>query len=184
MKQTKESKPSRTSLKWMWGNLFREKDLSRTTIRETLKKTPLFQDLSAKELSRVQDNLYLRRYRADEFIFREREPGLGMYLILEGSVWIQRTIEPNADTVEPILELKEGDFFSEMALLDEYPHVVSARAHTYTELLGFFRPDFLSLIRYHPRLGTKLLLGLGRVIATRFRSSLPGTDEVESAGRL
>lgn len=184
MKRTSEQKLSGTSLKWMWGNLFKGKDLGRATVRDALRRTPLFQDLSGKELSRVQDNLYLRRYRADEFIFREREPGLGMYFILEGSVWIQRSPESLEGTVDPILELEEGDFFGEMALLDEHPHVVSARARSYTEVLGFFRPDFLALIHYHPRLGTKLLLALARVVSARFRASLPGTDAVESTDRL
>jgi len=165
------------SFKSMWGNIFQKKDANRTVIRESLKNIPLFEGLSNKELSRVQESLYLRKYRTDEYIFREGEPGLGMYIIQKGSVRIQKEKDTGIDTMIPTLELEKDDFFGEMCLLEEHPHLVSAKAHTYTELLGLFRPDLLTLINVHPRLGTKLLSALGRVISARFRASLPGSEE-------
>ncbi len=161
----------------MWGNIFTKRDPSRNSIMEILQEIPLFQGLSSKEFARIEENLYLRKYRADEFIFREAEPGLGMYIISQGSVWIQTASGPAGDMVEPILELEKGDFFGEMSLIEEHAHVVSARANAYTELLGFFRPDFLSLIQHHPRLGTKLLLSLGRIVSTRFRAYIESREK-------
>ena len=81
---------------------------------------------------------------------------------------------PEEDDSEPFLELGPGDFFGEMALFEENVHLVSARAHTHTALLGFFRPDLMTLSHYYPRLGCKLLLALGCVISDRFRASLTG----------
>jgi len=172
-----EKPNSPTSLKWMWADVFRKGDTSRVSIRESMKKIPLFEDLTQKELLRVEESLYLRKYRADEFIFRAGEPGLGMYIIHAGSVWIQRAEDAGTKGLEPILELGPGDFFGEMALLEEDVHLVSATARTYTELLGFFRPDFMTLSHYYPRLGSKLLLALGRVISNRFRASLTRSEE-------
>jgi CRP-like cAMP-binding protein len=77
-----------------------------------------------------------------------------------------------------LLELGPGDFFGEMALFTESVRLVSARAHTNTALLGFFRPDLITLSHHYPRLGCKLLLALGRIISDRFRASL-----TDSAGR-
>ena len=171
-RQEKYNPPS--AARWMWGNIFKRKDLSRDSIRESLQNIPLFQNLSSKELAKIEENLYLRKYRTDEFVFREGEPGLGMYIIHQGSVWIQMASGPGKDVVEPILELEKGDFFGEMALVEEHPHVVSARANSYTELLGFFRPDFLTLVHFYPRLGSKLLISLSRIISTRFRAALAG----------
>jgi len=159
------------SLQWMWANIFRKGDTDEVAIRESIEKIPLFQDLTKKELRRVEESLYLRKYRADSFIFRAGEPGLGMYIIHAGSVWIQRPEEADS---EPFLELGPGDFFGEMALFEENVHLVSARAHTHTALLGFFRPDLMTLSHDYPRLGCKLLLALGRVISERFRASLTG----------
>ena len=165
-------------LRWMWANLFKGEALDAETIRESLRRIPLFQELTPKDLSRIEECLYLRRYRAEEFVFREGEPGLGMYIIHRGSVWIQRSQPGEGDALAPILELGKGDFFGEMALLEEVPHIVSARARSNTELLGFFRPDFLTLVHYHPRLGSRLLLGLGRVIAIRFRAAIQNAEPV------
>jgi CRP-like cAMP-binding protein len=162
------------SLQWMWANIFRRGDADQVAIRESIEKIPLFQGLTQKELRRVEESLYLRKYRADSFIFRAGEPGLGMYIIHAGSVWIQRPERGEEEDAEPFLELGPGDFFGEMALFEESVHLVSARAHTHTALLGFFRPDLMALSQFYPRLGCKLLLALGRVISDRFRASLTG----------
>ena len=173
MSRSEKSDPA-PSLQWMWANIFRNGDADQVAIRESIEKIPLFQDLTKKELRRVEDSLYLRKYRADSFIFRAGEPGLGMYILHSGSVWIQRPEDADSDDSEPFLELGPGDFFGEMALFEENVHLVSARAHTHTVLLGFFRPDLMTLSHYYPRLGCKLLLALGRVISDRFRASLTG----------
>jgi CRP/FNR family cyclic AMP-dependent transcriptional regulator len=169
------SRPEKTDptppLQWMWANVFGKGDADQAAILESIEKIPLFQGLTKKELSRVEESLYLRKYRANSFIFRAGEPGLGMYIIHAGSVWIQRSEEADSD---PFLELGPGDFFGEMALFEEKVHLVSARAHTHTALLGFFRPDLMTLSHYYPRLGCKLFLALGRVISDRFRASLTG----------
>ena len=173
MSRSEKSDPA-PSLQWMWANIFRNGDADQVAIRESIEKIPLFQDLTKKELRRVEDSLYLRKYRADSFIFRAGEPGLGMYIIHSGSVSIQSPEDADSDDSEPFLELGPGDFFGEMALFEENVHLVSARAPTHTVLLGFFRPDLMTLSHYYPRLGCKLLLALGRVISDRFRASLTG----------
>ncbi len=156
----------------MGTNLFRKRDREPVEIRASIEKIPLFRNLTKKELRRVEEALYLRRYRADSFIFRAGDPGLGMYIIHTGSVWIQKPGQTDSDGSQPFLELGPGDFFGEMALFEENVHLVSARARTNTTLLGFFRPDLMTLSHYYPRLGCKLLLALGRVISERFRASL------------
>jgi CRP-like cAMP-binding protein len=161
----------------MWANVFGKGNADQLSVRESVKKIPLFQNLTQKELRRIEESLYLRKYRPDEFIFRAGEPGLGMYIIHAGSVRIQKAEEPDTESLEPLQELGPGDFFGEMALFEESVHLVSAKAHTHTVVLGFFRPDLMSLSHHYPRLGCKLLLALGRVISSRFRASLTGGSE-------
>jgi len=163
----------------MWTNLFRDRISTQASIRETLGRVPLFQDLSPKDLRKIEDIVHLRSYRAGEPVFRHGEPGLGMYIIHQGSVLIQGGAnDPLAGDVSVVL-LEEYDFFGEMTLLEEHPHLVTARANTATRLIGLFRPDFQALIEHHPRLGTRLLLNLGRVIAFRFRESIVRLEREE-----
>ncbi len=68
-------------------------------------------------------------------------------------------------------ELKEGDFFGEMALLDEYPRSAEAMAIERTETFGIFRPDLFNLIEGNPKLGTKILLRLSQILANRLRET-------------
>ena len=68
-----------------------------------------------------------------------------------------------------IAELGEGEFFGEMALLEDYPRSAQATAVVKTEVLGIFRPDLFDLIERNPRLGSKILMKLSQRLAHRLR---------------
>ena len=160
--------------------MFRKKEPTEDLLGESLRNVPLFQELSPKELKKMEDHVYVRTYREGEHIYQRGEPGLGMYIVHQGSVWIRRATDTSRKDVDPVLKLEKGDFFSEMALLEEHVHRVSAKANTDTKVIGFYRPDFLMLIHYHPRLGNKLLLALGRIIGARFREFMKNAEQGEA----
>ena len=87
-----------------------------------------------------------------------------MYVILDGQVSI---IDPDSETIFATLE--PGDFFGELALLDEEPRSASAIAEIPSRLIGFFRTDLLTLMKRSPELGNKILLNLSRVLGERLR---------------
>ena len=89
-----------------------------------------------------------------------------MYVILDGSVEIK---DPDSGTI--FASLNEGDFFGELALLDEEPRSASAHATQPARLIGFFRTDLLTLIQRSPELGNKILLNLSRVLGERLRKT-------------
>jgi len=155
--------------------MFRQKDATEDPVRESLRNVPLFKELSLKDLKKIEDHVYVRTYRNGEYIYQQGEPGLGMYVVHQGSVRIEGGANTNREDPETIQELEKGDFFSEMALLEEDVHLVSAKATADTKVIGFYRPDFLILIHYHPRLGTELLLALGRIMGARLRACMKET---------
>ena len=57
--------------------------------RDTLRAVPIFSELSRRELAAVERILHLRDYHEGELIFRQDEPGLGMYIIETGRVAIR-----------------------------------------------------------------------------------------------
>ena len=73
----------------------------------------------------IESILHEREYQTDEVIFRQDEPGMGMYIIASGTVTI--ISEPSSMQWS---ELGEGEFFGEIALLDEHPRSASAIAKT------------------------------------------------------
>ena len=87
-----------------------------------------------------------------------------MYVILDGQVSI---IDPDSETTFATLE--SGDFFGELALLDEEPRSASSIAKVPSRLIGFFRTDLLTLMKRSPELGNKILINLSRVLGERLR---------------
>jgi general secretion pathway protein D len=109
-----------------------------------LKQVPLFENLSARELKKIARLLHERTYRPGEVIFREGDPGAGMFIVRKGKVNI---VIRRPDGSEQLLTpIEERQFFGEMALLEAAPRSASAVAAEKSELLGFFEPDLESLI--------------------------------------
>ncbi len=143
-----------------WGNIFRQRD--EEPVHALLRGIPLFDGLSTGELADVTSILHRREYAPDEVLFRQDNPGVGMYIIREGAIEI--VDETTGDT---LAELSDGDFFGEMALLNETPRSATAVARSESVLYGLFRPDLLGLVERDPSLGVQLLLRMSRVISER-----------------
>ncbi|OZC01603.1 cyclic nucleotide-binding domain-containing protein [Rubricoccus marinus] len=146
-----------------------------TTETDVLQNIPLFEELSSRELDAIRRLLHRREYVAGESIFVQGEPGLGMYIIERGAVSIQS--EPSG---RELVELTDGDFFGEIALLNEVIRTATARAKTDCTLLSLFQPDLLGLLDRNSRLGVKVLLALARLVGLRL---VEVSDEVEELTR-
>ena len=161
-----------------WGNIFQREDQLQKTVIDRLKGVPLFSDLSTRELEQIAHITHIRTYEIGETVFYQGEPGAGMYIIEQGRVAIVLNL-PDKDPLT-LTDLEEGDFFGEMALLDESPRSADAVAYTPCTLIGFFRPDLLDLLDRHPRLGGKIILELSRIIGARLRSSNAETQQLKT----
>ena len=133
-------------------------------IIKVLANVPIFEHLTEKELSEVLRLTHERTYKKDEHVFKKLAPAEGMYVILDGGVLIT---DSDSETIFATLE--SGDFFGELALLDEEPRSASAISTMPSRLIGFFRTDLLTLMKRSPELGNKILLNLSRVLGERLR---------------
>ena len=154
----------------VWNNLFRDWNKSEENeTYETLKSIPIFSKLSNDELKEVNKLIHNRFYRKDEYIFRQNAPGVGMYIIQDGKVSIE--IEDPENPNLQLAQMEDGDFFGELTILDEKPRSAAAIASTESKILGFFRPDLMSLLKRKPRLGCKILYNLAEVVASRLQKT-------------
>ncbi len=157
-----------------FANIFKSKGES-DSVHSFLKSTPLFEGFSFRELNALKKILHLRKYSKDEIIFKEGEPGTGLYIIKSGSIRISKTLndEDNLDQEETISSLGRHDFLGELALVEKESYARTATAYAYgeTELLGLFKPDLFEIIERNPRLGVKLISRISEVIAARLRST-------------
>lgn len=144
----------------LWANIFRTSEDD--SVYALLRAIPLFDGLARGELEEIASILHRREYTPDEVLFRQGNPGVGMYIIREGHVEI--VYEPTGDT---LAELDDGDFLGELALLNESPRSATAIARSESTLYGLYRPDLLGLVEHDTDLGVKLLLRMSRVISKR-----------------
>lgn len=159
----------------VWGNIFKKKASEEETTMAILKRVPLFKDMKKSSLKEFEKLLHRRTYKADEAIFWEGEPGVGMYIVQEGTVAIYKGSSENER--EELAKLAQGEFFGELALLDESPRSATAMALEDSKILGLFRPDLLELIDRKPRLGNQLLFNLSLLIGERLKHT---NDELQT----
>jgi CRP/FNR family transcriptional regulator, cyclic AMP receptor protein len=150
-----------------WSNLFRRRLHDDDPVLEMVRGVPIFQDLNTRELRQLKSILHRRQFSDGEVIVREGEKGSGMYVIVSGQVRITQRAEDG--TPQALAELGPGDFFGEQALLDETPRTASVGSIERCELVGFFRPDLLTLIENNPRRGLHIILRLSQIISVRLR---------------
>ncbi len=135
-------------------------------LHKVLKALPVFENLDRRELAAVLRILHEREYQPDEVVFREEEPGMGMYISQKGRVMI-RSEEGNL----LLAELGDGAFFGEISLLDASPRSATVIAKEKSRIFGFFQPDLYGLIERNPTAGVKIVLGLSRLVCERLRQT-------------
>lgn len=100
-------------------------------------------------------------YPDGEIIAREGEVGDRMFIIQSGRVLVTR----EANGVEiPLVELKEGDFFGEMALIEREVRSATVRAVGEASLLSIDKKSFLRRVHEDPSLAYRILERMSRRI--------------------
>lgn len=108
---------------------------------------------------RVLAGARLRRFARGEVVFHEGDPGDTLHLIAKGHVAV-RTTTALGDTAT-LAVLGAGDFFGELALLEERPRTASIVALEKTETLALHRDDFDKIASDHPSVHAFLAQVLG-----------------------
>ncbi|PKL32939.1 MAG: hypothetical protein CVV45_10110, partial [Spirochaetae bacterium HGW-Spirochaetae-10] len=148
----------------LWDAIRKDQESPLQKELAVMREIPLFDSIPQKGLRVIRDQCHMRQFKDGEHIFRATEPGVGMYIILEGRV---RVYSARSGREETLAELEHGDFFGELALLEETPRTASAVSDGYSRMLGFFRPDLDVIIKRNPRLSNLLLLNIARVTGRR-----------------
>src|SRR5215510_3442611 len=115
---------------------------------QSLSRVPLFKRLDASELEHLAEEVDQVNYKAGETIFHEHDRGDALYIVEEGNVriWVM-----DEDVNEVTLaELKPGDFFGELAVLDRGERSSSATALTDIHLHRLSSDDFQRFLTDHP----------------------------------
>src|SRR5215472_2269190 len=127
---------------------------------ETLRQVPLFEsldDASAKQLCELIEMLDCPGHKV---LFHAGDVGDAMYLIEEGKVRICVRAKDGHEVT--LTELGRGDFFGEMALLDDQRRSADARIAEDARLAVLSRKHFLSFVRSNPNVALEMLTALAK----------------------
>ena len=149
-----------------WANLFKA-PAEKSDLEELLTFMPPFEKLRGKYIKLLMQIIHNRAYETNEYIFYQGDPGIGLYIVREGSVAITQSID-DGKTVE-LARLNRGDFFGELALLDDEIRSGTAIALEQTSVAVIFKPDLDEFIERYPKAGIKILRGISIIISTRLR---------------
>ena len=135
------------------------------------RKFALFAELDDRELGAIAAVAKTRRYAKDDVVFHADEIGDVFCIIREGQVKVTM-ISPEGKEI--ILNtLGPGEFFGEMALLDEQPRSATIIAIEPLEVVTIWRSDFLQILEESFSITRKILAELSkrlRQMSTRIES--------------
>jgi len=139
------------------------------------RKFALFAELDDRELASIAAVAKTRRYAKDDVVFHADESGDVFCLIKEGKVKVTM-ISPEGKEI--ILSMMgSGDFFGEMALVDNEPRSATVIATESLELVTIWRSDFLQILSENFGITKKVLAELSR----RLRSA---SNRIESLATM
>lgn len=155
-----------TSTRRLYRRVFQTQENEQFTASlQALQRSPLFRHAPSRALRELTEAVHQRDYRRDEFIYYERDPGLGLYVVQRGRVRL--LTEDESGTAHELRKVDEHEAFGVLSLFGDFRRMETAQAVTETRLLGFFRPDLRTLSQRHPRTGTAVLMALARHLASR-----------------
>ena len=134
-----------------------------------LARINLFTGLPSIYLKRIQALGEVEAFGTGALIFAEGATGDKVYLILEGKVRISRTVPGMGE--EALAVLKAGDYFGEMALIDDFPRSADARVHESCRLFVISKEHLQDLLFVHRDLAYDLLWNFVRTLSGRLRET-------------
>jgi CRP-like cAMP-binding protein len=133
-------------------------------------KVDLFKErgLSAGEMKLLATFSSEERFREGSVIFREGEKGDKLFIVLDGRVRISKFIPGVGE--EALTVLDRGDFFGEMALIDDKARSADAKAHEGdATVLSIDRATLNEILSMDPHASLQFLNLLCRMISRRLR---------------
>ena len=127
---------------------------------ELVKGVPLFADLDRRELQGVASSMKERTFNPGQTIAAEGQTGIGFFVIAEGTAKVSQGGEERA-TLGP------GDYFGEIALIDDGMRTASVTADSELKVYGLTSWEFRPLVESNASIAWKLL----KTMATRLREA-------------
>lgn len=122
-------------------------------LEQQLASVPLLAGLNSRVRRRLAETGKRRTYDAGDDIVRQGSTGTALYIVLSGEARVERD-------GERLGSVKAGDFFGELALIEEHPRSATVVADSDTECLLFPAWEFTALLEEHPEIAVPIMRAL------------------------
>jgi len=140
-----------------------------------LKEITLFSYFSDEEISALAKIVHKKIFPKNTIIFSQGDDPDSLYVVLKGNVWI---LLNNIHGKELVLNIhEEGDYFGEMALIDDEPRSATAMTKEEVQVLVISNHDFRKMLRSNHDMVLNILKGQTK----RFRKA---TEKIEDFAHM
>jgi CRP-like cAMP-binding protein len=122
---------------------------------DLLHRVPLFSDLEQKELQQVAKSFKERTFNPGDTIASEGTGGIGFFVIADGTAKVSVQGEERAS-------LGPGDYFGEIALIDDGARTATVTADSELRCYGLTSWEFRPLVETDSRIAWKLLQAMAK----------------------
>lgn len=136
---------------------------------EELKQIAVLQGMDHDALARLAGVLEEKEFADGETVFAEDDPGDSMFFIAQGCVRIEKRAQTVGALHKTLALLDAGDYFGEMALLDQKPRSAAAVSAGRTRLLRLSKPAFDEMQRTSQSAALSVLFAMIRTSSERIR---------------
>jgi len=123
---------------------------------DVLRRVPLFADLDPGELGQIARLFKQRLFAPGETVIKEGSGGAAFFVIESGEAIVSIGGQPRST-------LKAGDYFGEIALIDEGTRMATITAATEMHCYGVTFWDFRPLVESNGVIGWKLLQRMAKL---------------------
>ena len=135
---------------------------------ELLQNSLLFKGCSTEGIELLLGMVQERQINQNAAIFTEHMPAEALCIVKSGKVRI--TMMAGEGEEMGLLLLGPGEFFGELALIQETSRLVTARAETPVELLLLSRKDFQAFLDLDPRTGARIITTIAKLLTMRVQA--------------
>ena len=146
-----------------------------------LESNKLFSDLAPADLEKLRKVTRELSFAPKQLIFKEGDPGDGVFFVKEGLVQISAVAGYGDSKV--LTRIPEGELFGEMAVFDKQPRSASASAEEPTTVYFIGRAEFEDLLNRLPRLAGALTREISKRLR-QFNREVLESERLSLVGRF